>query len=118
MQTTKVTDGGHVYARTEYENGAVVKEKVDPMFAHDAPTVVPVGALVTVTFAMRDFDGATRGDSGGTLHISVSGTDVDVPVENGAAVLVLELHASVAIEQRAPYFGGARFAPFEIEVAL
>ncbi len=116
MQVTKIVENGRVYASVDYGGGVVVVEKIDPTVVHDAPLSVSAGSEVTIVFAMRDFDGVQRTDSGGVLHLDISGTAVSFPIENGQALVVLELHATVTIEQRAPYFCDARMAPFTVEV--
>jgi hypothetical protein len=86
MQTTKVIEEGRVYASTDYGDGTLVVEKIDPTFTHDAPASVTTGAEVTVTFTLRDFDGAQRNDSGGTLHLDIGGTAVELPDRERAGV--------------------------------
>lgn len=116
MQRTKIVEEGRVYASADYGDGVVVVEKVDPTFVHTAPTSISAGSEITVTFTMRDFDGAQRSESGGALHLDVAGTLLALPTENGRASMQMEVHASVTIEQRAPYFCDARMTPFTIEV--
>jgi hypothetical protein len=41
---------------------------------------------------------------------------VELPIENGQASVQMEVHASVMIEQRAPYFCDARLASFTVDV--
>ncbi len=65
---------------------------------------------------MVDFDAEERADSGGTLLLDISGTEVPIAVVNGKATLALELHASVTLVQVPPYFCDARMSPVRIEV--
>lgn len=114
--TTKVILDGCVYARTVNSNGTEVVEKADPRFEHDAPSGVESGTSIVVTFVMRDFDGAERTDSEGTLLLDVGGEAVPLTVTDGRAEVEFELYESVTIEQRPPYFCDARMSPFTVEV--
>lgn len=116
--TTKVISDGYVYARSLSANGNEVIEKADPRLEHDAPVSVVIGSVITVTFIMRDFDGALRSDSDGTLLLDIGGTECPLPITEGRSELEFELHDSVTIEQRPPYFQDARFSRFTIEVTF
>ena len=116
QEISKVVEDGRVYARIATSSGAVVLEKADPRFEHDAPPSVDDGTSLVVSFVMRDFDGEARTDSNGTLVLDVDGTEVVLPVANGRTELHLELHASITIEQRPPYLCDARMSPFTLEI--
>jgi hypothetical protein len=117
MTITKIIENGLVYARRELGADTVVLEKLDPHIIHDAPLVVPTGTSLDVVFTLVDFDGAARSDGGGTLSLDVDGTSVSIPIEDGRALLPLDLFASIAVKQTPPYFGDARMDEFVVEVA-
>jgi len=116
IAVTKVVEDGRVYARRSLEDGHIVLEKLDPHVTHDAPASVAAGSELTINFAMDDFDGAERTDSGGVLLLEVDGAEVPLSITNATASLVIELFASAKVKQQPPYFCDARMEPFEIEV--
>ncbi len=116
MQISKLVEDGRVYARRDYEDGTVVIEKADPHIITNAPVTVAAGAATDVTFQLVDFDGEPRTDSGGTLLLDLDATIVPLPITSGAAVLSIELYASILIRQQPPYFADARMEPLAIEV--
>ena len=81
MSLTKIVSDGYIYARTLNATGAVIVEKVDPELTHDAPASVATGTTFVVNFAIRDFDGEQRTDSGGALLLNIDGGVVALPIE-------------------------------------
>lgn len=116
VTVTKVIEDGGVYARQSFGDGRIVVEKADPRVTHDAPASVTEGTEVTVTFAVVDFDGAHRTDTGGVLLLEIENTAVPLPIIDGTATLVVELFASATVTQKPPYFCDARMDAFRIEV--
>lgn len=118
MATTKEHLDGLVYARTEFPSGGFELLKADPRLAPAAPLEpVAPGHVVTVTLALRDFDGEARADSM-PLVLLIGGQPVDLLLDAGQVTLEIELHeaATVRLSPDQPPAIDMVMVPFTLEV--
>jgi hypothetical protein len=113
--TRVVAPNGLVYARTEFDSGAVAEELKNAVLvpASAPPMSASLGDTITINYSLVDFDGTPRTDTRDVL-LNIAGTILSLAMADGVLAVTIALSALGTI--RVETADDVWLEPFEVTV--